>query len=146
MASTKTTEEDFKQYVAHCKWWMVKLSICEYTYRFIAENATHPASVTTTDEMLAEVGLALERDDWVSIPMLARHEMLEVLVDDSFKDAYAIYNDDYVQAKRHKLIHRLEKILPIPSDKEVGYVGKKKKKAKKEKEMPCGKKKKPKGK
>ncbi len=148
MASIKTTEEDFKQYVAHCKYWMAKLSIGEYTYRFIAENSSHPASVTTTDEMLAEVGIALERDDWVSVPMLARHEMLEVLVDDSFKDAYSIYNDDYVQAKRHRLIHRLEKILPIPSDKEVGYVGKKKKKKVKKgvEPVPCGKKKKPKGK
>jgi len=142
--SIKTTEEEFRQYVAHCKWWMVRLSLGQYTYMFTVEASSYDASVVTTDELLASVYLAQEREGEMTIPFLARHEMLEVLVDDSFKELYKTHNDEYIQAKRHNLIHRLEKILSLPTDKEVGFVGKKKSKkakpievVKKKKEKLC---------
>ena len=131
--STKTTEADFRQYVAHCKYWMTRLSIGQYSYAFVVDDIERDASITTNDEMSALVRLGVNREDFYSVPWLARHEMLEVLVDDSFRELYQTYNNEYIQEKRHRLIHRLEKILPLPTDKEVGFVG-------------CGKKKKPKGK
>jgi hypothetical protein len=80
--------------------------------------------------------------------IIARHEMLELLLEPLFALQQNEIHEDKTYRAGHEVIHRLENILPIPSDKEVGYVGKKKKKKVKKgvEPVPCGKKKKPKGK
>ena len=68
-----------------------------------------------------------------SMPHLARHEMLEVLVEETGHELRKFLNKETCLKMGHSIVHRLEKILPLPTDKEVG--------------MGCGgKKKKPRGK
>lgn len=124
----KSTKQDFEQYVAHCKYWMKHLSLGNYTYAFLMQEDDHDARIIHGDPLCITVVIAEEREGFSSVPMLARHEMLEVLVDGLADGLYSMYSDEWVQEKRHGVIQRLEKILTIPTDKEVGYSPKRKKK------------------
>ena len=145
-------KEALEKYAQHCNYWAKKLSIGNYFFFFCVtefDEKNHPASTEiNSDELSVMVYLSDVGEIYGTIQEYARHEMLEVLVDSLADGLYHTYSDDHIQKLRHDVIHRLEKILPLPSDKEVGYVGKKKKKKVKKglEPVPCGKKKKPKGK
>ena len=121
----KTTEDDFHRFVAHSKWWMQKLSLGNYCFFFARSDIDHDGEANINyGERSATICLAEEREGFFSIPQIARHEMLEVLVEDLASGLYDMFSDDYVQGKRHDVILRLEKILSCPSDKDVGYLKK----------------------
>lgn len=45
--------------------------------------------------------------------------MLEVLVTPLFRMAQEFFSELMIQRASHQIIHRLERILPVPTDEEV---------------------------
>jgi Mn-dependent DtxR family transcriptional regulator len=79
------------------------------------------ASVTLMYDALG-ANFALKKEGrGLSIPYCARHETLEVLVSDLFSYLENFYASKLCAKLRHETVHRLEKVLPLPTDREVGY-------------------------
>ena len=126
----KPNRELFK---AHLGYWKEKLHLGNYSIIAVDDyegiggecRMNHPSLVATIS--IGEV------DEIWTEAVVARHEMLELLMEPFYAICVSCIHDDIAYRASHEIIHRLESILPLPSDKEVGYMG-------------CGKKKKPKGK
>lgn len=137
---------DREKFLAHLRYWKDHLSLGNYTIGASYDyDGVGGECEMNHSSLLANISIGETDEIWTE-ETIARHEMLELLLEPLYSLCSDRVHPDLAYRAGHEVIHRLEEIIPIPSDKEVGYVGKKKKKAKKEKEMPCGKKKKPKGK
>ena len=139
--SSKPNRERF---VAHLKYWKEALHLGAYRINAAYDYEGIGGECEMNHESLTAIIRIGEVDEIYTEATVARHEMLELLLEPLHALTWENVGNKWAYRAGHEVIHRLENILPIPTDAEVGYVGKKKKK---EKEMPCGgKKKKPKGK
>jgi len=145
MASIKPNKELFK---AHLRYWKDKLGLSNYFIEVDYSLGRVGAECELDHASLCPTITIGDVDEVWTEAILARHEMLELLLEPLKALLWENVHSDKSYRAGHEVIHRLESILPIPSDKEVGYVGKKKKKKVKKgvEPVPCGKKKKPKGK
>lgn len=122
------TEQEKKRFVAHLRYWRDKLNLsnqyiyAEYTYDGLGGEAN-----MNHDYLVSSINVGKIDEVW-TVPVVARHEMLELLLE----PIYALHDREISHEKSqragHEVIHRLENILPLPTDKEVGFVGKKKSK------------------
>lgn len=120
--------DDLKCYEAHVRWWLKKLSLEQWMPRFAymdsnANNDDYEADASVEilyDTFGANFNLKQEGRD-LSIPYCARHEALEILVSNSFGYLENFYASKFCAKLRHEIVHRLEKVLQLPTDKEVGY-------------------------
>ena len=128
-----STKPDMDRFKAHLVYWKDKLNLGNYgiaatdDYEEVGGECrmNHAA-------LLATIAIGDVDELWTEAT-IARHEMLELLMEPFYSLTVSLIHKDRAYKASHEIIHRLENILPLPSDKEVGY-------------MPCGKKKKPKGK
>jgi hypothetical protein len=140
------TKPNFELFKAHLRYWRETLHLANNFIEAEYDPDIQGAEVDLNhDSLVPTIRIGSVDEIWTEA-VLARHEMLELLLEPLKALLWKEAQSDKTYRAGHEIIHRLENILPLPTNKEVGYVGKKKKKAKKEKEMPCGKKKKPKGK
>lgn len=127
---------DTDRFKAHLKYWKNRLHLGNHT--IVA--TTDFSEVGGECEMDHHSGVATIRigevDEFWTEPNIARHEMLELLLEPLYGLLIRYVHEDPIYRAGHEVIHRLEQILELPTDKEVGYGGK----------MGCKGKKKPKGK
>jgi hypothetical protein len=111
----------------HAKYWLDKLSLNEWATFFLLDALIDSDAevVPNFDDMGATFRLK-DGDRTLSISYSGRHEALEVLVREIFHYAEQFYSEEFLTPIRHRLIHKLEKVLPLPTDKEVGYTPRKK--------------------
>lgn len=128
--STKPNRELFK---AHVRYWRDKLNLANYFIDVAYDYEGVGAECRMNHESLIATIAIGEVDEVWTEANLARHEMIELLMEPLKSLLWKEVSEDKAYRAGHEVAHRLENILPLPSDKEVGY-------------MPCGKKKKPKGK
>ncbi len=125
----KSTQEDFKQYVAHVKWWVNKLGLSNmmpaFKFEKIDSDSDANVFINWGDKLLL-FGLNTEREGLMSIPCLAQHEALEGLFGGLTAELTEYLSANAVKGLTHDAIHRLQAILPLPTDKEVGYTPRKK--------------------
>lgn len=129
--STKANRERF---LAHLKYWKKALNLSNYTIEVSYNYEDVGGECAMDHSSLTAVIRIGEVDEIWTEPVIARHEMLELLLEPMQALLFYEVHENKSYRAGHEVVHRLEAILPLPSDKEVGY-------------MPCGKKKKkPKGK
>lgn len=129
--STKANRERF---LAHLKYWKKTLNLNNYTIEVSYDYEGVGADCSMNHPSLCSKIRIGEVDEIWNEAYLARHEMFELLLEPLKSVASRDVPEDDIYRKGHEIVHRLESIVPLPTDKEVGY-------------MPCGKKKKkPKGK
>ena len=126
-------KNDLEQYKAHVCWWLHKLSLEQWMSRF-----SYMEDDVDFNDYEADANVEILYDSFganfhikkngrdLSIAYCARHEALELLVSNSFGYLENFYSTKFCAKLRHEIVHRLEKILPLPSDKEVGYFPKRK--------------------
>jgi len=128
--STKPNKELFK---AHIRYWKNKLQLgnffieVSYDYEGVGGEC-----MMNHDSLIATISIGEVDGAWTEA-VIARHEMLELLMEPLKNLLWKEVHEDKAYRAGHEIAHRLENILPLPSNKEIGY-------------MPCKKKKKPKGK
>ena len=126
----KPNRELFK---AHIRYWRDKLNLGNYFIEIAYDYEGVGAECRMNhDSLIATISIGEVDEVWTEA-ILARHEMMELLIEPLKSLLLNEVHEDKSYRAGHEVAHRLEGILPLPSDKEVGY-------------MPCGKKKKPKGK
>lgn len=126
----KPNKELFK---AHLKYWKEKLHLGNYTIIAVDDyEGVGGECRMNHSSLIATIAIGEVDEIWTEA-VVARHEMLELLMEPLKSLLCNEVHEDKAYRAGHEVAHRLENILPLPSDKEVGY-------------MPCGKKKKPKGK
>lgn len=119
----KVGKDDFARFVAHCKYWMRELSLSNYFFSFREDGDSGDEAYIVPDEALKNVSVFLNCEDRMfGVDRLARHEMLEVLVEEMADALMGFLSAERVLKMRHEIVHRLEKVLPLPTDKTVGYV------------------------
>ena len=129
--STKANRERF---LAHLKYWKKALNLSNYIIEAEFDyNGVGGECSMNHESLIATISIGEVDGIWTE-PVIARHEMLELLLEPLRALLFYEVHENKSYRAGHEVVHRLEAILPLPSDKEVGY-------------MPCGKKKKkPKGK
>lgn len=134
MATDGPTKQQFNQFVAHLRYWVDKFNLRNWSTTIEAGTDDECGAWIRPHHIYRTMAVQVnEERKFVTYPETARHEAIEMLLSDICRHLEDRYSVNYIQELRHEVVHRLENILPLPTDKEVGY-------------MPCGKKKKPKGK
>lgn len=123
---------DLREFKLHCRYWMQTLGLHQYSLVvFIDPMLDRVGAYTQMNHDEAQMSIALGMiDDAFGVGYLARHEMLEVLLEPLYETMTGFVNDRVAQRRGHEVIFRLEKVMPIPTDEEVGIMGKKKKEKK----------------
>ena len=127
---------DTDRFKAHLKYWKDRLHLGTYTI-FASDDLEEVGGQCEMNHasVIANIRIG-ETDDFWNEANIARHEMLELLLEPLYALLIKSTHEDLIYRAGHEVIHRLEQILELPTDKEVGYGGK----------MGCKGKKKPKGK
>jgi hypothetical protein len=125
---------DRQRFMAHLKYWQHKLSLTNYTVVAQDDYDGLGGQCNMNHTSLVAIVSIGETDEVWTLERIARHEMLELLLEPFYSICDDVVHGNRSYKAAHEIIHRLEEILPLPTDKEVGF------------KMPCGKKKKPKGK
>lgn len=123
------SREDLEALKLHCRYWMRQFGLNNYSIQVaIDPSLDHVGAYTQMNHNEAQMGIGLGLINRVyNVGYLARHEMLEVLLEPMYETMSEYVNDRIAQRRGHEVIFRLEKILSIPTDEEVGIVAKKKK-------------------
>ncbi len=115
-------KNDLELYKAHVRYWLNKLHLNEWgTFFELDMMLDTDAEVRPNFEDMGAVFKLKDGKLDLSIAYVGRHEALELLVSELSYYAEKFYALDFLTPVRHKIIHRLEKVLPLPTDKEVGY-------------------------
>ena len=128
-----STSPDKELFEAHVRYWRDKLNLGNYFIDVAYDYEGVGAECRMNHESLTATIAIGEVDEIWTEAVLARHETLELLIEPLRNIIWKEVNEDRLYRAGHEIVHRLENMLPLPSNKEIGY-------------MPCGKKKKPKGK
>ncbi len=116
----KTTRADLKQYTAHLLYWLDRFGLKGYCRQFEVTNVDSDAVVDIEPhEKNACFQLGEERVGDLSIPYLAQHEALECLLGNISTTLETTYSKDLVKELTHEVIHTLQSILPLPTDREL---------------------------
>ena len=121
--STKPDKDLFK---AHLSYWKNKLSLGHQFIEVAYDYAGVGAECSMNHESLIATISIGEVDEVWTEAILARHEMLELLLEPIRNITWKDVNEDRFYRAGHEVIHRLENILPIPSDEDIGYIRNKK--------------------
>jgi hypothetical protein len=120
-----TTKQDFERYRAHIAYWIKKCSLTNYQWFVAIEDINRDATVGVNWKgRRLDFAIAKEREGKFSIPSLARHEVFEALIGEMSCRLGEFLAEDIIVTITHDIIHRLQEIIPLPSDKEAGYVKK----------------------
>lgn len=116
----KKKMSDYELFQHHVKYWMDRLSLNNYKPFFELEFMANEDASTTPDANDMSATFTLkdgELDNTVAY--LARHECLEVVLGEIYTYLEKFYDCDFCKTLGHNVIHRLENILPLPTDEEV---------------------------
>ena len=118
---------DRGRFVAHVKYWKERLHLGNYGITVEYDYDGVGGECAMNHESLLAIIRIGETDEIWTEPVLARHEMLELLLEPLHNTSRGMVGNDLSYRAGHEIIHRLERILPLPTDKEVGYSKRKKK-------------------
>jgi hypothetical protein len=128
--STEPNKELFK---THIRYWRDKLNLGNYFIEIAYDyEGVGGECRMNHDSLVATIAIGEVDEIWTEA-VIARHEMIELLMEPLKNLLWKEVHEDKAYRAGHEVAHRLENILHLPSNKEIGY-------------MPCKKKKKPKGK
>lgn len=122
--------DDRERFLAHVRYWKDVLNLGNY---FVSvqdglEDLGGQCEMNH-ESLLANIRLG-EVDEIFTVERVARHEMLELLIEPLYAAMSNCVHPDISYRAGHEVIHRLENILPLPTDEEVGMAKKKKGKKK----------------
>lgn len=103
----------------HLLYWRDRLSLNNYRIEIEYDGDSTGADTLIDHKQLVAVITIGKTDELYTIPYLARHEMLEVLLAPLWRMIQEVYSEAMSQRAAHQIIHRLERILPVPTDEEV---------------------------
>ena len=116
----KKAQDALDLYTAHVKYWDDKLGLKNWVKLYESTYQPESAAVEVSfQERLATFSIGEDRPNTFTIPELARHEALELLMQDLEETAEVFYSEKYIRRMVHDAIHRLENVIPLPKDVEV---------------------------
>jgi hypothetical protein len=117
------TAEDMRKFQCHVNYWAEKLGMHSYAIEVIHDTMSdHVGAWTEMHHVERQliIGISYYNTSY-SLAYLARHEMFEALCEPLYKLSDSVVNGNVAQTSGHEIVFRLEKVLPLPTDKEVGY-------------------------
>ena len=116
-----------ERFAAHVRYWRDALHLANYSI-VVTDDLDELGGQCDMnhDSLLANIRMGDTDEIWTP-ERIARHEMLELLIEPLYAVMRDFVHPDISYRAGHEVIHRLENVLPMPSDKEVGLMGKKKK-------------------
>ena len=112
-------KNDLDLYKAHVAYWTNKISCNDWVKFFKTKHIATSAEVARN---YADMGATFRLNSGkreLGIPYCAMHEVMELLVGETFYYLERFYSEEFLTPIRHRLIHRIESMCTLPTDEEV---------------------------